>query len=88
MLDDHRPDTDDAADFELPDQQALIDAFMNGLCKTQCTTCWYPKECLFNPDVVYLFRGTKDIRERFAEERKKLLLSNGQPRDCCKKKVC
>jgi hypothetical protein len=32
MPDDHRPDPDDAADFELPDQQEL-DAFMAGLCK-------------------------------------------------------
>jgi hypothetical protein len=33
MLDDHRPDPDDTADLELPDQQALIDAFTVGLCK-------------------------------------------------------
>jgi hypothetical protein len=29
--DDHLPDLDDTADFELPDQQALIDAFTAGL---------------------------------------------------------
>ncbi len=33
MPDDHLPDPDDTADFELPDQQALIAAFMAGLCK-------------------------------------------------------
>ena len=27
MPDDHLPDPDDTADFELPDQQTLIDAF-------------------------------------------------------------
>jgi hypothetical protein len=32
MPDDHPPDPDDTADFELPDQQALIDAFTAGLC--------------------------------------------------------
>jgi hypothetical protein len=33
MLDDHRLDPDDTADFKLPDQQVLIDAFTAGLCK-------------------------------------------------------
>ncbi len=33
MPDGHRPDHDDTADFELPDQQALIDAFTAGHCK-------------------------------------------------------
>jgi hypothetical protein len=35
MPDDHLPDPDETADFELklPDQQALIDAFTAGLCK-------------------------------------------------------
>jgi hypothetical protein len=27
------PDPDDLADFEQPDQQALIDVFLDGLCK-------------------------------------------------------
>ncbi len=40
-----------------------------------------------DPDLVYQFRDTEDIRERFAEEHKKLLLSYGQPRDRCKEKV-
>jgi hypothetical protein len=33
ILDDVLPDPDDMADFELPDQQALIDACLDGLCK-------------------------------------------------------
>ena len=33
MPDGHLPDPDDTADFDLPDQQALIDAFTAGLCK-------------------------------------------------------
>ena len=33
MPDDPRPDPDDDADFELPDQQLLIDAFMTRMCK-------------------------------------------------------
>ena len=39
MPDDHGPDPDDAADFELPDQQELIDAFMAGLCKESQHDC-------------------------------------------------
>jgi hypothetical protein len=41
--------------------------------KTQCTTCWNTKERLSDPDFLYLFGDTKNIRERVAEERKKLL---------------
>ena len=33
MPDNHLPDPDDTADFELPDQQTLIDAFTAGLSK-------------------------------------------------------
>ncbi len=33
MPDDHPQDPDDTADFKLPDQQVLIDAFTAGLCK-------------------------------------------------------
>jgi hypothetical protein len=33
MPDDYRLDPDESADFEMPDQQALIDAFTAGLCK-------------------------------------------------------
>ena len=33
MPDDHLPDPDDTADFELPDRQTLIEAFTAGLSK-------------------------------------------------------
>ena len=33
MPEDHRPDPHDDEDVEFPDQQSLIDAFMNGLCQ-------------------------------------------------------
>ncbi len=49
--DDVLPDPDDLADFELPDQQALIDAFLDGLCK----------EC-DHPDAVFPFRSTEEVR--------------------------
>ena len=39
MPDDHRQYPDDAADFELPDQQELIDPFMAGLCKESQHDC-------------------------------------------------
>ena len=39
MPDDHRLDPDDAADFELPDQQELIHAFMAGLYKESQDDC-------------------------------------------------
>jgi hypothetical protein len=39
MPDDHLPDPDDVADFELPDQQGLIDAFMAGLYKESQHDC-------------------------------------------------
>jgi hypothetical protein len=56
------------------------------MCPTpQCTTCW----CLQS---VFLIRTlcirleTQDIRERVAEERKKLLQRDGQPLDAAKKR--
>jgi hypothetical protein len=54
---------------------------------TQCSTCRYPIEHLSNPDVVNPFRDTADVRERVAEERKKLLHREGWPRDRCREKV-
>ena len=54
---------------------------------TQCTTCWCPKGQLSDPDVVFPFRDTTDVRERLAAERKKLLHSDGRPRDRCKERV-
>jgi hypothetical protein len=55
---------------------------------TQCTTCWCPKQHLGDPDVVYSFRETEDVRIRVESERKTLLQRNGLPRDRCKEKVC
>ncbi len=54
---------------------------------TQCTTCWCPKEHLSDLNVVHPFRDTADIRERVAEESKKLIQRNGRPRDRCREKV-
>jgi hypothetical protein len=79
MPDDHRPDPDDAADFELPDQQELIDAFMAGLCEESQHAC----RCL----VVFPFRDNDKVRERVTTERKNLLHRDGPPRDRCKEKV-
>jgi hypothetical protein len=54
--------------------------------KTQCTTCECPKEHLSDPDVEIPFKETADIRERVAEERKKLPHRDGRPRDRCREK--
>ena len=54
---------------------------------TQCTTCWCPKGELSDPDVIYLFRNTDEVRDDLAKECKRLLHSDGQPRDRCKEKV-
>ena len=43
MPDDHRQDPDNAADFELPDHQELIDAFMAGLSKESQHDCRGPR---------------------------------------------
>ena len=38
--DNERPDPNDLQDFELPEQQTLIDAFLRGLCKeSECEFC-------------------------------------------------
>ncbi len=55
---------------------------------SQYTTCWCPKEHLSDLDDVYQLRDTADIRERVAEERKKLLQRDGRPRDRRREKVC
>jgi hypothetical protein len=73
--DDHHRDPDDAADFELSDEQELIDVFMAGLCKESQHAC----PCL----VVFPF---DKVRERVATERKNLH-RNGQPRGRCKEKA-
>ncbi len=79
MLDDHSRDPDDAADFELPDQQELIDTFMAGMCKESQHAC----PCLD----VFPFRDNDKVREKIATERKNPLHRDGQPRDHCKEKV-
>ncbi len=53
---------------------------------TQYTTGWCPKEHLSHLDDVYQLRDTADIRERVAQERKKLLQRDGRPRDRCREK--
>jgi hypothetical protein len=55
---------------------------------TQCTSFWCPKQQLSDPDVVFLYRDTQDVRERVAQEREILLQRDGQPRDRCKERVC
>jgi hypothetical protein len=79
MPDDHRPDPDDAADFELPDQQELIDAFMTGMCKESGYAC----RCLD----VFPFRDNDKVRERVTTEHNNLLHRDGQPRDRGKKGI-
>ena len=55
---------------------------------TQCTTCWCPKARLSDPDAVFPFRNTEEVREKIAEERRRLLHKDGTPRDRCKTEVC
>jgi hypothetical protein len=55
---------------------------------TQCTSCWCPKQQLSDPDVVFPFRDTQDVRKRFAQEREIPLQRDGQPRDRCKERLC
>jgi hypothetical protein len=47
---------------------------------TQCTTCWCPKIQLSDPDAVFPFRNTEEVREKVAEERRRLLRRDGTPR--------
>ncbi len=51
-------------------------------------TCWCPKGELSDPNVVYPFRNTDDVRDCVVKERKRLMQRDGQPRDHCKEKVC
>ena len=55
---------------------------------TQCTTCWCPKARLSDPDAVFPFRNTEEVREKVAAERRRLLHRDGTPRDRCKAEVC
>jgi hypothetical protein len=73
-------------DFLCMDRDEVSNATM---CPTpQCTTCWCPKEHLSDPNVVYPFRETADIRERVADsdERKKLLHRDGRLRYRCNRR--
>ena len=54
---------------------------------TQCTSCWCPKGQLSDPDIVFPFRDTTDVRERVAAAHKDLLDRDGRPRDRCKERV-
>ena len=55
---------------------------------TQCTTCWCPKAQLSDPDAVFPFRNTEEVREKVTAERRRLLHRDGTPRDRCKAEVC
>ncbi len=79
MPDDHRPDPDDAAGFELPDQPELIDAFMAGMCKESEQAC----SCLD----IFPLRDIDKVRERVTTEHKNLLHRDGQPHDRGKKGI-
>ena len=54
---------------------------------TQCTTCWCPKAQLSDPDAVFPFRNTEEVRTKVAQERRRLLHRDGTPRDRCKAEV-
>jgi hypothetical protein len=55
---------------------------------TQCTTCWCPKAQLSDPDAVFPFRNTEEVREKVAQKHRRLLHRDGTPRDRCKAVVC
>ena len=54
---------------------------------TRCASCWCPKQQMSDTDIVFPYRGTDEVRDRVAEERKRLLHRDGRPRDGCKQKV-
>ena len=54
---------------------------------TRCTTCWCPKDQMSDTDTAFPYRSTDELRAKLAEERKRLLHSDGSPRDNCKQKV-
>ncbi len=55
---------------------------------TQCTTCWCPDAQSSDPDAVFPFRNTEEVRVKVAEERRRLHDRDGTPRDRCKAEVC
>ena len=54
---------------------------------TRCASCWCPKLQMSDTDIVFPYRGTDEVRDKVAEERKRLLHRDGRPRDGCKQKV-
>ncbi len=44
---------------------------------TRCTTCWCPKAQLSDPDAVFPFRNTEEVRDKIAEEHRRLLHWDG-----------
>ncbi len=52
------------------------------------TSCCCPQAQLFDPDAVFPFRNTEEVREKVAEERRRLLHRDGTPRDRCRAEVC
>jgi hypothetical protein len=40
------------------------------------------------PDAVFPFRNTEEVREKVAEERRRLLHRDGTPHNRCKAEVC
>ena len=54
---------------------------------SQCTTCWCPKARLSDPDAIFPFRNTEEVRAKVAAEHRRLLHRDGTPRDCCKAEV-
>jgi hypothetical protein len=54
---------------------------------TRCTSCWCPKEQMSDTKSVFEYRDTAEVRDKVAEERKRLLHRDGRPRDGNKQKV-
>ncbi len=73
------PDPDDLADFELPFHESQHARERPG---------WRPKARLSDPDAVFPFLNTEEVREKVAAERRRLLHRDGMPRKCCKAEVC
>jgi hypothetical protein len=95
ILDDVLPDPDDLADFELPDQQASIDAFLDGLCKSSDHEFRGLSHLLASlPDVLRrkclirtLYFHSEPLR-KFGRRSLRLLHRDGTQRDRCKAEVC
>jgi hypothetical protein len=101
--DDVLPDPDDLADFELPDQQALIDSFLSqGQVEAVPVTVAYKWTAEELTATIKLIKSTDfkvedvnvDLHKRVAaaitqgQERRRLLHRNGTLCDRCKAEVC